>query len=90
MFRSGSVDMFLGVPLQAKTSRGAGCVLPSTRPPAVEPRGTPAEGGLGGGCLTELFTMTVRSLGIGSVGSPGCRRGVTSESPRWALVLESA
>jgi hypothetical protein len=35
-------------PKRAKTSRGAGCVLPSTRPPAVEYGRTPAEGGPGG------------------------------------------
>ena len=42
------VNYFL-VRKRAKTSRGAGGVLLSTRPPAVEYGRAPMEGGLGGG-----------------------------------------
>src|SRR5438094_10595578 len=40
---------------RAKTSRGAGGVLPSTRPPAVERGRTPLEGGLGGSLVGRVI-----------------------------------
>src|SRR6266704_506862 len=40
---------------RTKTSRGAGGVLPSTRPPAVERGRTPLEGGLGGGLVGRVI-----------------------------------
>jgi hypothetical protein len=40
---------------RAKTSRGAGCVLPSTRPPAVECARASLEGGPGGGLVGRVI-----------------------------------
>jgi hypothetical protein len=45
---------------RAKTSRGAGCVLPSTRPPAVEGGRAPMEGGPGGGLVSRVIHNGLR------------------------------
>ena len=45
---------------RAKTSRGAGCVLPSTRPPAVEGGRALMEGGPGGGLVSRVIHNGLR------------------------------
>ena len=51
--------MWLWVRQRAKTSRGAGCVPSSTRPPAVEGGKAPTEGAPGEVGRTKLFTTTL-------------------------------
>src|SRR5579864_4150228 len=76
---------------RAKTSRGAGCVPSSTRPPAVERGRLSTEGGRGEVGRTKLFTMTLcgRYPNVALVCSRALLRGAGFWQREFRGLLES-